>query len=318
MTVRARFTSARRYRRYIVVSMPKKPTLLAVDDKHANLVALDAVLSGEYSVLFAESGAQALEVVRQRHDIAVILLDVQMPVMDGFETAARIKAIPTAREIPIVFITAVYSEDPWIKRGYEVGGIDYFTKPFDPTLLRLKIGVYASLREKTQLLLEREERLRRSEELLRVGRKLSTALDGLQVGVMIADSSGTICQTTDEAERILRSVESTQKDAYGALLDWWRSDGREFKEGGGPLERAIRNGESSHNARVDVGCIDGSRKAILVSAAPLRGLAKQIIGAVVLIHDLTEPARIGADLERRITRLIEAGIELDEGVALEN
>jgi CheY-like chemotaxis protein len=237
---------------------------------------------------------------------------VQMPIMDGFETATRIKALKGAREIPIVFVTAVYSEDPWVKRGYEAGGIDYFSKPFDPNLLKLKVGVYASLREKTELLREREERLRRSEELLRVGRKLSNALDGLQVGVMIADSNRAICQTTDQAERILRSVESTRKDAYGALLDWWEAGGREFKEDGGPLERAIRNGESSHNVRIDVACIDGTRKAILVSAAPLRGLDSQIIGAVVMIHDLTEPARIGADLQDGITKLIEAGLELEE------
>ncbi|MFT3835623.1 MAG: response regulator [Myxococcaceae bacterium] len=293
----------------------KKPTLLAVDDKYANLIALDAVLGNEYDILFAQSGSEAISIVQKHPEVAVILLDVQMPIMDGFETATRIKEIPAAREIPIVFVTAVYSEDPWVKRGYEAGGIDYFSKPYDPNLLRLKVGVYASLRQRTELLQEREERLRRSEELLRVGRKLSTALDGLQVGVMIADGSGAICQTTDQAERILRSVDSTNKGAYGALLDWWESAGREFKEDGGPLKRAIRDGASSHNVRVDVGCIDGTRKAILVSAAPLRGLDSAIIGAVVMIHDLTEPARIGADLEDRIAKLVEAGVELEEGVA---
>ena len=132
---------------------------------------------------------------------------------------------------------------------------------------------------------------------------------------MIADSSGAICQTTDQAERILRSVDSTRKDAYGALLDWWESAGREFKGEGGPLQRAIRDGEPSHNVRVDVRCIDGTRKAILVSAAPLRGLDAKILGAVVLIHDLTEPAQIGAELENRITKLIEAAVELEQGVA---
>lgn len=293
----------------------KKATLLAVDDKYANLIALDAVLGDEYDLLFAQSGSEAITTLEQHRNVAVILLDVQMPIMDGFETAARIKQLPHAREIPIVFVTAVYAEDPWVKRGYEAGGIDYFSKPYDPNLLRLKVGVYASLKQRTELLQEREERLKRSEELLRVGRKLSTALDGLQFGVMIADGTGAICQTTDQAERILRSVDSTNKDAYGALLDWWEAAGSEFKEDGGPLKRAIRDGEATHNVRVDVGCIDGTRKAILVSAAPLRGLDSKIIGAVVMIHDLTEPARIGADLEDRITKLIEAGVELEKGVA---
>src|SRR5688572_22590742 len=108
----------------------KKPSILAVDDTPLNLVALEAVLERDFDLVPAESGARAIEILQQRSDIVVILMDIQMPIMDGYEAATRIKKIPGCQEIPIVFITAVYHEDPYVKRGYEVGGVDYFTKPF--------------------------------------------------------------------------------------------------------------------------------------------------------------------------------------------
>src|SRR5262245_64438888 len=111
-----------------------KPTILVVDDKRPNQLALDALLSEEYRLLFADSGQAALATLRQQPEVDVILLDIQMPVMDGFQTASLIKKIETAKEIPIIFVTAVFHEDPHIKRGYEVGGIDYFSKPFDPEI----------------------------------------------------------------------------------------------------------------------------------------------------------------------------------------
>src|SRR6185503_7077169 len=121
-----------------------KPTkILAVDDNYANLLTLDALLGNDYDLVTAKSGAEALAMLPKHEDIALILMDVQMPVMDGFECASRMKALPEAADIPIIFITAVYSEDPFVKHGYEVGGVDYFAKPFDPELLKLKIKIYS-------------------------------------------------------------------------------------------------------------------------------------------------------------------------------
>jgi len=98
--------------------------VLAVDDQHANLVTLDAVLSPDFDVVRARSGEEALAILQARDDIDVILLDVQMPGMDGFEVAARVKQLPGCKDIPIVFVTAVYHEDPFVKQGYQVGIID--------------------------------------------------------------------------------------------------------------------------------------------------------------------------------------------------
>ena len=101
---------------------PSKPKLLLVDDKPANLLALEAVLGDtEYELVRAASGPEALDLVA-RLELALVLLDVQMPDMDGFETARRMKALPAAADVPIIFITAIYSEDPYVRKGYESGG----------------------------------------------------------------------------------------------------------------------------------------------------------------------------------------------------
>src|SRR3954471_2082057 len=268
-----------------------RATVLIVDDKPANRVALAAVLEDEHELLFADSGEQALEMVQSKH-IDLILMDVQMPGMDGFEAAAKIKALEAGRDIPIIFVTAVYNEDPFVRKGYEAGGIDYFAKPFDPQILKMKVGIYAAFKLRAKLLKERELHVREAEELLRVGRKLSAVLESLPVGVMIADVEGRIGQITEEVSRIFKSVEPLANDSYGEMLGWWDGAGQMIKNHDGPLARAIHAGETSHSEPLEIQCFDGARKTILVSASPLRGLAGQLVGAVVLIQDMTEPKKI--------------------------
>lgn len=297
------------------MAIPRKACVLIVDDKLPNQLALAAVLEADYELLFADSGPRAIELVGQNAGIDIILMDVHMPDMDGFDTAANIKKMPHRADIPIIFVTAVYQEDPFVKRGYEVGGIDYFSKPFDPEILKMKIAAYAAFRLKADLLRERELHLRESEELLRVGRKLSSMLESLPVGILIADVDGRICQTTDEAARILKCVEATRTDAYGEMLGWWDSAGQMIRDEAGPLARALREGKSTHSQPIEIRCFDGSPATIIASASPLHGLGDQKVGAVVLIRDLTESKKIEVDLAQRVTRLIGLGVELEESAA---
>ncbi|HUG79380.1 MAG TPA: response regulator [Burkholderiales bacterium] len=292
--------------------MLRKSNVLVVDDKRANFIALEAVLGEEHNVIFAASGPEAIALCEARSDIDVVLMDVQMPVMDGFAAAAQIKRIRGCEDLPIIFITAVYKEDPHIKQGYAAGGIDYFGKPFDPDILRMKVALYASFRQKADILRQRERHVRESEELLRVGRKLSAVLESLPVGVLIADAQGRICQTTDEVSAILKSVEPARWDSYGEILGWWDAGGRVLKDRHGPLARALYLGEVSHSETVSIRCFDGSTKTILASASPLRGLDGSIVGAVILLQDLTETRKIEEDLERRVTSLVSIGVELEE------
>ena len=291
---------------------PRKACVLIVDDNRGNQLALAAVLESDYELLLADSGLRAIEIVDQNPGVDIILMDVHMPELDGFETAERIKRMPHRADIPIIFVTAVYQDDPFVKRGYEVGGIDYFSKPFDPEILKMKIAAYAAFRLKADLLRERELHIRESEELFRVGRKLSSLLESLPVGILIADVDGRICQTTDETARILKCAEATRSDAYGEMLGWWDAAGQMIRDQAGPLSRALREGKTTHSEPIEIRCFDGSPATIIASAAPLHGIGGQKVGAVVLIRDLTESKKIEVDLAQRVTRLIGLGVELEE------
>lgn len=123
--------------------------ILLVDDEPKGLVALAAILEGlGQNLVKAQSGQEALRHVLSS-EFAVVLLDVQMPVLDGFETAALIRARDRSRHTPILFLTASYKDDAQMFRGYAVGGVDYVLKPLVPEILRSKVSVFVELAKKT-------------------------------------------------------------------------------------------------------------------------------------------------------------------------
>ena len=126
------------------------PKVLMVDDRRENLVALEAILQGmPVRTVGADSGEAALKHLLM-DEFALILMDAQMPDMDGFETARRIKQRERTRMIPIVFLTAVDYNAHLALRGYAVGAVDYLTKPIDPWVLRAKVSVFVELWEKNR------------------------------------------------------------------------------------------------------------------------------------------------------------------------
>jgi len=119
--------------------------ILAVDDRRENLLALQAILEGlSLEVVSVTSGEEALKRLLVE-DYAVILLDAQMPGMDGFETARHVKQRERTRHIPILFLTAADYDPHMAFRGYQAGAVDYITKPFDPWVLRSKVAVFVDL-----------------------------------------------------------------------------------------------------------------------------------------------------------------------------
>jgi CheY-like chemotaxis protein len=128
------------------------PKVLLVDDRRDNLVALAAILQGlPVEPVAVDSGDDALKMLLM-DDYAVILMDAQMPDMDGFETAARIKERERTRNVPIIFLTAADRDAHLAMRGYAAGAVDYLTKPLDPWVLRTKVSVFAELWLKTRQL----------------------------------------------------------------------------------------------------------------------------------------------------------------------
>lgn len=140
------------------------PKILVVDDRSENLIAMRHILSKiDGEVVCADSGNEALRLLLH-YDFAVVLMDVQMPEMNGFETAELIRGNEATRALPIIFVTAINKEKQYVRQGYELGAVDYLFKPFDPQILRYKVSVFAelfrqrcnssSLAQKNQLILD--------------------------------------------------------------------------------------------------------------------------------------------------------------------
>jgi PAS domain S-box-containing protein len=164
------------------MSASTRAKVLLVDDQVENLIALEAVLEPLGQTLVrAGSGHEALGHLL-RDEFALILMDVQMPDLDGFETAAYIKRREKTRHIPIIFLTALSKELHNVFKGYSAGAVDYVLKPFDPVVLRSKVAVFVDLYEKERALRESERRFRTAFEHAPNGIALMT-LDGRFVDV---------------------------------------------------------------------------------------------------------------------------------------
>ncbi|TSB19320.1 response regulator [Streptomyces benahoarensis] len=134
--------------------------LLIVDDMEENLAALEAVLGSLARIVRAGSGEEALKAML-RQEFAVVLIDVVMPGMDGFETAANIKGLDQTKDVPVILLTGAEVDPNYAYRGYTVGAADFLVKPFDPWLLRTKVNVFLELYRKNRQLATQSEQLRR-------------------------------------------------------------------------------------------------------------------------------------------------------------
>ncbi|AXE79863.1 response regulator [Streptomyces atratus] len=135
-------------------------SILIVDDMEENLVALEAVLGSLAQVVRAQSGEEALKAML-RQEFAVVLIDVMMPGMNGFETAANIKGLDQTKDVPIILLTGAAVDPNYAYRGYTVGAADFLIKPFDPWLLRTKVNVFLDLHRKNRQLVDQAEQLKR-------------------------------------------------------------------------------------------------------------------------------------------------------------
>jgi CheY-like chemotaxis protein len=123
----------------------RQARILLVDDRPENLIALEAILSSLNQILVpVRSGEQAVQAVLA-DEYAVVLLDIMMPGMDGFETATQIKRHARGRDVPIIFLTAVTMRPEQAFQGYAAGAVDYLAKPFDPWVLKSKVSVFVDL-----------------------------------------------------------------------------------------------------------------------------------------------------------------------------
>ncbi|GGZ45907.1 response regulator [Streptomyces inusitatus] len=192
--------------------MVQKAKILLVDDRPENLLALEAILSAlDQTLVRASSGEEALKALLT-DDFAVILLDVQMPGMDGFETAAHIKRRERTRDIPIIFLTAINHGPHHTFRGYAAGAVDYISKPFDPWVLRAKVSVFVELYMKNC-------QLREQAALLRLqldggaGAQSGTGNAARESVGLLAELSARLAAVEEQAEALSKQLDDESADA---------------------------------------------------------------------------------------------------------
>jgi PAS domain S-box-containing protein len=264
-------------------------SILIVDDYPANLLALEAVLRPlGHAVVRAGSGEEALKAVLQ-HELALIIMDVQMPGMDGFQTASMIKMRDRSRHIPIIFLTAISKDAAHIFEGYAHGAVDYMLKPFDPQILRSKVSVFVDLWQRGELLKQREAKLREL-EIERVQRQSAARYEALieampQI-VLAMHPTGELyyCNSVwqryaglDVAGTIASGAEIVHPDERAAVQEAWLEALLERQ----PLQREVR----VRRAR------DGGYRWHLVHVLPqldAEGALTGFIAAATDIHDEKE------------------------------
>ena len=279
------------------MSRSTRTKVLLVDDQVENLVALEAVLEplGQ-ELVRAHSGKEALTQLL-RDEFALILMDVQMPELDGFETAAYIKRRDKTRHIPIIFLTAISKELHHVFKGYSAGAVDYVLKPFDPIILRSKVAVFVDLHEKERALRESERRFRTAFEHAPIGVALVT-LEGQFVDVnralatLLGQPAANVLYQ-DSTELIHRDDRGAHEDDMARLAS-------------GELER--------FRAERRFVRADGSPVPALISASAVPDEDGRPLHAILQVEDLTE--RRAGERERDRRQLEEAARREAEAVAV--
>jgi signal transduction histidine kinase len=212
------------------MSMTKKFTILLVDDRMENLLSLEQMLIAENRAFIqATSGNEALKQVLKNEDIGLIMLDVQMPDMDGFEVARLLKANPKTKDISIIFVTAINKDESYVLRGFEKGGVDYLSKPLDINVTRAKVDVFERLyfyqRELRQALRDKEQVNGQLERFMHVvAHDLKSPLSGITGLLLLMKEEEEIKNSPFLLEYTDMAVDATSRlaDMITAILDYSR------------------------------------------------------------------------------------------------
>ena len=264
--------------------------LLIVDDNKNNLFALHTLVQKhmDVEVLEATSGQMALDIALSTPDLDLIVLDIQMPVMDGFQTASMLKIRKKTKDIPIIFLTAAFKTDEFQKKGYDVGAVDYLLKPIDDNQLINKISTYFRLIEKERDLNRRleEQVAARTEELRQAHQYLEGIIENMGEALLVLEPTGAIKSANPTACRMLSYDEDTlvgmnigdvfeesEQEQARAFLGTW-------------LEALIRTGTlSSIEARFIAR--DKTRVPILFSRTAMTDECGTITDILCIARDMT-------------------------------
>ncbi|NCC71936.1 MAG: response regulator [Sphingobacteriia bacterium] len=278
------------------MSETKKINILAVDDKAENLLAIEQVLdSPEINLIKALSGNEALALMFD-YDFALVLLDVQMPGMDGFETAQLMRSSHKTKHIPIIFITAISKEKKHIFRGYDTGAVDYLFKPIEPEILQSKVNVFIDLHKQKNALeeltikLERtiSELLKSQESLGNSEQKYRDIFQNVNEGIFVMRDGIILFHNPKTSEILLGKKTNIKQRQLSEFIHpgFWETIQQKFNN---PNDKKIIN------HRLTVKIIDGeeSQKWAEINAVPIQWDGEQAL--LTFISDIT--ARKVAEIE---------------------
>jgi PAS domain S-box-containing protein len=287
-------------------------TVLMVDDQPSKLLSYEVILKnlGEHLVK-ATSGREALDHLL-KSDVAVVLMDVSMPEMDGFELADMMRQHPRFQETPIIFVSAVHLTDVDRLRGYQSGAVDYISVPVVPDVLRAKVSVFTELHRKTRQLRELnrdlEARVAERSEALRVlnGQlhervaELESIMRVLPVGVAVSHDRDCEHVTANAALSQMLGMKPGENlsTSNGAQYQIYR-EGKMVRDEELPLQKAVETRTSTGTTELEILTGDRPRLSLLATASPLFDEFEAVRGAVAAFFDVTEHKRMEETLRER-------------------
>lgn len=264
-------------------SVSEKINVLAVDDVEQNLTAIEALIaSPSVNVLKAASGTEALELLLT-HEVALALLDVQMPNMDGFELATLIRGSERTRGVPLIFLTAAAREPDKYFRGYDAGAVDFLYKPLDPEVLKSKVSIFVELHSQKARLASQLEELRQALKLNEMfvavlGHDLRNPLAAVSTGAALllkASDDPRVCATAERIQtstvRMVKMVEQLLDVARirsdGLALELQKAD---YAELCSSIADELESGRATHRVKIEttgdvMGHIDVDRFSQVIS-----------------------------------------------------
>ena len=266
--------------------------ILLVDDLPENLFALELILSNKnYCTVKANSGNEALKILLHDHDFAIILMDVQMPEMDGFETVELIREIEPLKHVPIIFLTASMDNTVHIFKGYQAGAVDYMIKPLSPEILKAKVAVFVDLFQKTHELQVQKEQLKALNKDVSAHKSLSkyslSLIEASHDPLFAINTEGKI---TDLNNASVKITGVPREKLIGTDFSGYFTEPQKARE---IYQEVFAKG---FVADYLLTILDGTLKNVLFNGSVFKDDQGNVLGAVVVARDVTHQKRIETEL----------------------
>lgn len=312
-------------------SLVEAVNVLLVDDNERNLDVLESILASPEIKLIRTKTADEALLSLLHNEFACIILDIQMPSMNGLELARLIKTRKRCQHIPIIFLTAYFSDEKDVLLGYGAGAVDYLTKPINSAILKSKVGVYVDLFQKTLALakvnealeleisnrMKAEEALRNSNVELEMRVQSRTAdlslsekryrqvVYNLPAAVYTTDAQGRVTLFNEAAAHLWGRQPEIGKDNWCGSYQIYRLDGTPLPAEECPMAVTLKTGRSVRGEEIIIERPDGSRRNVLPYPEAFYNESGEIIGGVNMLVDITERKK-SEEAARRLAAIVQS------------